>query len=180
VPQPAQAGESTAEAKAGDAQLAAHDHPTNYRVTGPPGQRKDHWSASCKSTGTLRQHIRDLSVKNVSKILTVRKINHLGFKSPELLRAHFSQYGVVDMVRVAHSRVVTGSNTRVRPGSLGFVVMKTEAGVQAAMDAGEKQMVGSYNQRQVTLRRFDNRMQFDDETTKGDEGIDAVEESVLA
>lgn len=134
------------------------------------------WSDSVKDSGTLRQHLKELMHKNEDRILMVRKINRLGFRSPALLRQHFSQYGAVDITRVAHSRVVSHTSMRMRPGSLGFVVMKTHAGALAALAAGEAQHVDQKNGQNMStvpieVRRFESHFH----VSLGDDDIAAKE-----
>eukprot|EP00971_Amphidinium_carterae_P242652 4817960-Amphidinium_carterae.1 len=73
---------------------------------------------------TLRRHLEDL--KNVDErcIFITRRINKLGFRSRLPLEQHFSKYGKVMQVLVAHSKVKpfqqNGSQPRTRPGNFGL------------------------------------------------------------
>eukprot|EP00929_Paragymnodinium_shiwhaense_P057494 TRINITY_DN28784_c0_g1_i1.p1 TRINITY_DN28784_c0_g1~~TRINITY_DN28784_c0_g1_i1.p1 ORF type:complete len:697 (-),score=152.79 TRINITY_DN28784_c0_g1_i1:286-2376(-) len=93
---------------------------------------------------TLRKHLKELQQEDELCVLFVRKINRLGFESPQILKEYFSQYGGVDRVLVAHSLIRSQSrdNTeRMRPSGLGFVVMKDRASAQRALGAGDLQEV---------------------------------------
>jgi len=61
------------------------------------------------------------------RVVLVRRIKNLGFGSSERLRAHYSKFGKVEAVLVAHSHVKARNAgaraTRVRPASIGFLVM---------------------------------------------------------
>jgi len=76
--------------------------------------------------------------------LIVRKIKPLGFESGAVLKEHFEQYGRVAEVLVAHSITKPSakrSKGRVRPATLGFVIMAELEGANAALAAGEKQAI---------------------------------------
>jgi hypothetical protein len=86
--------------------------------------------------GTLRTHLEELRFVNEDCIFVARRINKLGFTSREILKMHFSWYGEVTRVLVAHSKANTmldQSNKKFRPGGLGLIVMKTAASVKAIL-----------------------------------------------
>lgn len=87
---------------------------------------------------TLRSIMKALEAVEPERILQVRRIKHLGFGSARTIRTHCTQYGQVEKVFVSHSR----AQTRVRPASLGFVVMADVASTQAVLAAGLEQQVG--------------------------------------
>ncbi len=60
-------------------------------------------------------------------VLTVRKIHKLGLGSAQILRDHFSFYGEVDRVMLLPSRPKSSSavSSKIRPASMGFVVMRS-------------------------------------------------------
>ncbi|CAK0903197.1 unnamed protein product [Prorocentrum cordatum] len=104
--------------------------------------------AAPHSGETMRAHLEELRGKGGGRTLVVRKIQRLGFDSPEKLKAHFEQYGAVEGVLINHSYVrSTGRRakqapaTRVRPAHLGFVVMGSAAGAEAAASDGETHLV---------------------------------------
>jgi len=87
---------------------------------------------------TLRSIMQLLDPVDAACIIQVRRIKHLGFGSARALRAHYASFGAVDRVLVSHSH----SQARVRPASMGFVVMEDAAGAKAVLAAGAEQMVG--------------------------------------
>eukprot|EP00443_Scrippsiella_acuminata_P108842 CAMPEP_0115768050 /NCGR_PEP_ID=MMETSP0272-20121206/103987_1 /TAXON_ID=71861 /ORGANISM="Scrippsiella trochoidea, Strain CCMP3099" /LENGTH=463 /DNA_ID=CAMNT_0003214079 /DNA_START=79 /DNA_END=1471 /DNA_ORIENTATION=+ len=108
---------------------------------------------------TLRMHLQSLLDTDPGRVLLVRKINRLGFSSPDVLRAHYSWYGEVDRVLVAHSRVksctVEQKVYRLRPAGLGFVVMSRLEEARAVLDAGNEQMINGVL---VRVQKFERRM----------------------
>jgi hypothetical protein len=95
-------------------------------------------------SGSLRQDLELLRQRQAENVIIVRKIKRLGFESPQLLDEHFSQYGEVNELLVAHSHVKPTAkrpNGRVRPAALGFVVMANEEAAQNAFKAGADQMI---------------------------------------
>lgn len=111
---------------------------------------------------TLRAHLRSLIKVECSRVLIVRKINRLGFGSPDLLKDYYSWYGGVERVLVAHSRVqVASSNnrghnsSRVRPSGLGFIVMKKTEDAQAILAEGPTQEVYGA---EIRVQQFERRM----------------------
>eukprot|EP00913_Durusdinium_trenchii_P035421 g33147.t1 len=105
--------------------------------------------AAHHSGDTLRMHLRSLLQVDSSRVLIVRKINRLGFSSPQILKEHFSWYGTVENVLVAHSRVKSGGGqngivSRLRPSGLGFVVMgKGEEASKILAEGPEQQVQGT-------------------------------------
>lgn len=120
---------------------------------------------------TLRMHLRSLLHVESSRVLIVRKINRLGFGSPAILKEHFSWYGNVEQVLVAHSRVKSGGGqagvvSRLRPSGLGFVVMSQTVDAEAILAQGpEHQVCGTF----IRVQKFERRMAMED-------GEDAEEE----
>eukprot|EP00746_Dinoflagellata_sp_MGD_P016363 gnl/MRDRNA2_/MRDRNA2_136916_c0_seq1.p1 gnl/MRDRNA2_/MRDRNA2_136916_c0~~gnl/MRDRNA2_/MRDRNA2_136916_c0_seq1.p1 ORF type:complete len:500 (+),score=107.06 gnl/MRDRNA2_/MRDRNA2_136916_c0_seq1:94-1593(+) len=92
------------------------------------------------NSATLQTHLKALGNEDPSCIFIVRKVNRLGFRSVETLTKFFSQHDTVVKVLVAHSKVKRnqGSNSELylRPGSLGFVLMKTPESVQKILAQG--------------------------------------------
>mmetsp|Transcript_76817 Transcript_76817/g.215936 ORF Transcript_76817/g.215936 Transcript_76817/m.215936 type:complete len:751 (-) Transcript_76817:178-2430(-) len=87
---------------------------------------------------TLRAIMQVLEEVDPKCVLQVRRIKHLGFGSMAVLREHMSQFGEVDRVLVSHSR----AQTRVRPASLGFVIMCDPAGTLETLARGLEQPIG--------------------------------------
>lgn len=127
---------------------------------------------------TLRMHLRSLLKVESNRVLIVRKINRLGFASPQALSDHYSWYGRVERVLVAHSRVKSGNNagitstnmpSRLRPSGLGFVVMSTVEEADTILAQGPEQVVcGAV----IRVQRFERRMVEDEEEEEQDEGQD--------
>lgn len=93
---------------------------------------------------SLRQDLEKLKKYPAGQSIIARKIKNLGFESPELLKSHFEQYGAVAEVLVAHSITKPSAKRtkgRVRPAAVGFVVMASLEGANAAFAAGEVQVV---------------------------------------
>mmetsp|Transcript_72267 Transcript_72267/g.228376 ORF Transcript_72267/g.228376 Transcript_72267/m.228376 type:complete len:377 (-) Transcript_72267:159-1289(-) len=94
---------------------------------------------------TLSSSLQLLSHENPDCLFIVRHINKLGFKASRTLKRHYSAYGAVVRVLVAHSTVRQhGSpdcHARRRPSSLGFLQMATPEAVKAILAAGPEQEV---------------------------------------
>jgi hypothetical protein len=107
--------------------------------------RKDSGVPDLENNGeTLRMHLQSLQDEDSKNVLILRKINKLGFDSPDLLETYFSEFGDVKRVLVAHSRVKPSnrrSRSRVRPAGLGFVVMASRADIDAVLCMGEQHSV---------------------------------------
>lgn len=102
---------------------------------------------------TLRLHLRELDAAHPKCVLSVRKINRLGFDSRALLERHFAWYGVPSQVLVAHLRVKSSGRrpARTRPAGLGFVVMASESDAERVLAQGEKQTIGDV---EILVSRF--------------------------
>eukprot|EP00930_Biecheleria_cincta_P025098 TRINITY_DN178_c0_g2_i1.p1 TRINITY_DN178_c0_g2~~TRINITY_DN178_c0_g2_i1.p1 ORF type:complete len:352 (+),score=74.29 TRINITY_DN178_c0_g2_i1:52-1107(+) len=118
-------------------------------------------AAAGDETETLRTHLQALLKFDVSCILIVRKINRLGFDSAQVLKEHFSLYGTVEEVYVAHSRVkpVRGSfrqshGSRLRPSGLGFVVMGCAEEAAAILKQGDEQDICACA---IRVQKFERR-----------------------
>lgn len=97
--------------------------------------------------GTIGSHMRALQNEDPRRLLVARRCNTLGFDSAEMLTAHFSQFGEVSRVLVAHSRVKRGfgqgaaAPKRTRPGNIAFVIMADTASIPRIWQEGGEQMV---------------------------------------
>lgn len=120
-------------------------------------------------TDTLRNHLRSLKDEDPRRIFIARRINKLGFKSAEIVQQHFTQYGNVRCVLVAHSKVKPwlsqNSSFRVRPGSLGIIVMEDIEGVKQILALGEKHIIAGHT---TIVQRFSKPM-FEEEDVKDPE-----------
>jgi hypothetical protein len=92
------------------------------------------------NSATLQTHLKALGNEDPSCIFIVRKVNRLGFRSVETLTKFFSQHNTLVKVLVAHSKVKRNqsgsSELYLRPGSIGFVLMKTPESVQNILAQG--------------------------------------------
>jgi len=93
---------------------------------------------------SLRSHLKDLASIPNEKVLMLRRINRLGLESHAPLQEHFSQFGTVERVMVAPTRAKAKpgqTKARVRAAPLGFLVMSTVEGAQAALKLGAEHIV---------------------------------------
>lgn len=108
--------------------------------------------------GSLRNDLELLRQKKPGCVVIVRKIKKLGFESQQVLEEHFSQYGSVSDILVAHSHVKPTPkrpNGRMRPAALGFVVMSSVEDVQRVLQAGSMQVVQDVNVEVDEFSAFD-------------------------
>eukprot|EP00929_Paragymnodinium_shiwhaense_P078704 TRINITY_DN40812_c0_g1_i1.p1 TRINITY_DN40812_c0_g1~~TRINITY_DN40812_c0_g1_i1.p1 ORF type:complete len:980 (-),score=133.53 TRINITY_DN40812_c0_g1_i1:287-3226(-) len=106
---------------------------------------------------TLQMHLAELQAEDPARVFVARKVTAMGCRSKELLTEHYSQFGKVVRVMVSCSKVKpfkgTGARQRVRPGSLGFVVMDTPESVRKILSHGELQTVAGC---QIQVERFEH------------------------
>jgi hypothetical protein len=128
-------------------------------------------------------HLRSLINVDSGRVLIVRKINRLGFASQAVLLEHFSWYGVVERVLVAHSRVKSTSaadkgaspfSSRLRPSGLGFVVMSRVKDAQAILAHGSEQPVKDI---MVRVQQFQRQVTAHEEDVNEDASETAVPET---
>jgi len=116
-------------------------------------------SSKLIGSGSLRQDLELLRERQPECVIIVRKIKKLGFESPQILDDHFSQFGEVKELLVAHSHVKPTSkrpNGRVRPAALGFVVMATPEATENAFKAGTDQMIAGVSIELAPFESFDS------------------------
>ena len=118
---------------------------------GPAGEamkaqlRPQHFLAAPagRQAHTLSASLQTLASVDPKCLLIVRRIHKLGFKASRKLKQHFSIYGAVIRVLVAHSTVKQRGDptscTRRRPSSLGFVHMAQPSAVADILKRGEHQ-----------------------------------------
>jgi hypothetical protein len=115
--------------------------------TDPRGQRP--WQ-NRSPTGTrddtensLRTNLRKLAAIDTARIMMVKKISKLGLNSPKILTDYFSKFGTVTDVFVTHAidKRADRLKPRVRPASIGFVVMDSPEAASAALSLGLEQDV---------------------------------------
>lgn len=108
-------------------------------------QKSEH---TTQAVGTLRSHLVQIQNDDASCIFVVRRINKLGFRSQEILWQHYSQYGEVAKVLVAHSSAKLSpelrSQSRARPGGLGIIVMRNAQSVKRILSPGEAQRIAGH------------------------------------
>jgi len=111
--------------------------PTRLPYNGPP-------EMCCQDT--MKTQLQALQNENPDAVFITRRINKLGFNSAALLRSHFSAYGEVKAVYVAHSRVrslitlgrrrLPQSRWHMRAAALGFVVMSQSEATATILSEG--------------------------------------------
>jgi len=94
---------------------------------------------------TLRNYLEEACHEDASCVFLVRHIHRLGFHSAKILRDHFSHYGQVVRVLVAHKKgnglADNQEQSKDRPGSLGFIIMKRPGSVRKVMATGKDHTV---------------------------------------
>lgn len=131
--------------------VAAAAAATANTANTPPKQQKqvkeeaDEWVAKKQTLGT---HLAELKGEDPKRVFIARKISGMGFQSQDLLAEHFGRYGDVVRVLVAHSKVKPFrsqcAQPRIRPGSLGFVVMGSTSAVEKILAEGTEQFVAGF------------------------------------
>lgn len=132
-------------------------------------QRQDNGAVGAQRD-TLRSYLTELLTEDPDCIFITRRINKLGFRSREILKGHFSLYGEVLRVLVAHSKVKpfrdSSGQMRTRPGGLGLVVMRSADDVRSILALGEEQEVAGH---QIRVQSFE-RPKVDTTSYKGSGG----------
>jgi hypothetical protein len=94
---------------------------------------------------TLSTSLQILEEEDPECLLIVRRISKLGFKATRALKKHFSAYGSVGKVLLAHStaRQYCDQQFHVkrRPSNLGFVQMSSAEAVQKVLALGSSQEI---------------------------------------
>jgi hypothetical protein len=124
------------------------------------------FSSKLIGSGSLRQDLELLRQRQPEHVIIVRKIKKLGFESPQFLDEHFSQYGEVKELLVAHSHIKPTAkrpNGRVRPAALGFIVMANGEAAQNAFQAGTEQMIRGVSIELASFESFDAHYAEEDE-----------------
>ncbi|CAK0817264.1 unnamed protein product, partial [Prorocentrum cordatum] len=125
---------------------------------------------------TLSSSLHVLSSEDPDCIIIVRRINKLGFKAVRKLRQHFSSYGTVVRMLVAHSTVNLRSGDqaiRQRPSSLGFLHMSAPDAAQAILALGPEQEVDGVT---IRVQRFE-RSSYERQDLEGESGADKDRQS---
>eukprot|EP00448_Togula_jolla_P015872 CAMPEP_0170593014 /NCGR_PEP_ID=MMETSP0224-20130122/13221_1 /TAXON_ID=285029 /ORGANISM="Togula jolla, Strain CCCM 725" /LENGTH=1013 /DNA_ID=CAMNT_0010916937 /DNA_START=77 /DNA_END=3118 /DNA_ORIENTATION=- len=140
-------------------QAASTVPPVTTSGTGSLQQSMGNW-CNLERGSTLGSHLTELKSEDPRRVFIVRRIGSMGFFSQDLLAKHYSQYGEVRSVRVAHSKVkpfsCRGSTQRVRPGSLGFIVMSKTSAVEKILSIGRDQVVAGHHIQVFVFERSTN------------------------
>merc|ERR1740129_2099835 len=136
---------AAAAAKRGQGRSGVQANATRTKAAAAPAAAE----AQQQPCETLRMHLRSLLKVESCRVLIVRKINRLGFCSSDALSEHYSAFGTVEQVLVAHSRVKSSvasvrpdqNSSRLRPSGLGFIVMSTSEEAKAILRMGQDQVV---------------------------------------
>lgn len=122
----------------------------------PPSSSTEKTSLHADKKSTFGMHLTQLQTEDPKCVFIARRINGMGFESKDVLSAHYEQYGRVLKVLVAHSKVKPfrrqGAQSRIRPGSLGFIVMDSPQSVENILAVGANQFVRGYN---ISVERFE-------------------------
>jgi hypothetical protein len=112
---------------------------------------------------TLGMQLEKVQEEEPNCVFIARKISGMGFQSNDMLAAHYLKYGSVSKVLVAHSKVKpTHGQPRIRPGSLGFVVMACAKSVQAILAEGKEQTVAGHR---ICVEPFERAVRCQEKTT---------------
>lgn len=128
-----------------------------HAVPRPKRRRARHGERRRRCHLQIASHLKELLHEDPSCVLLLRQINRLGFDSPELLRAHYLQYGGVVKVLVSNTQEKDGTlpyPVRVRPSGIGFVLMDSPGAASAARAQGTEQTVSGV---QVKVLEFQRR-----------------------
>ncbi|KAF4732303.1 acyl-protein thioesterase, partial [Perkinsus olseni] len=130
--------------------------------------------------------LRSLSNVDEKRVFTVRKIQKLGFESPPKLREYFSMWGKVTNILVLHRQARTAStsggdsnndkNVRVRPPSVGFVVMEDPDVVSRILATPKHVICGHSCEVQV----FERKHRHSTGSSNGGESFSSVDTSTIS
>jgi hypothetical protein len=137
----------------------------------PVAQRRRHRQGERRRRCQLQiaTHLNDLEQEDPACVFFVRQISKLGFKSPEILREHFEQYGPVSKVLVSNSHDKSSDvpfPVRLRPSGMGFVLMERAEDAAKALAQGEVHVVNGV---QIVTRAFEQRSTQYTGSDKGDD-----------
>jgi hypothetical protein len=131
--------------------------------------------ANITEDNTVGSNLRKMAAIDASRIFMVKRINKLGFGSPQMLRTHFGKVGVVTDVFITHSldrRKIDPQNLKarpyVRPARLGFVVMEKSEDVVAVFRNGYEQTVFGVN---ICVKTYEHQEHPDETSTSRVEAI---------
>ncbi|CAK0887271.1 unnamed protein product [Prorocentrum cordatum] len=144
------------------AQQGAHEADRDQGTTAVPGsacrEQQEHGRGKTSKDGSLtcmteRPHWPSSTIGDQLKLLqrehdhqcvfVARRLHTLSFASERLVASHFSAFGQVKRVLIAHTKATRSleAAARVRPGSIGFVVMAHASAVTRILESGSQQVV---------------------------------------
>jgi len=92
------------------------------------------------NTESLSTHLRDLAALDSARVIMVRKINHLSGDAVDAIKTYFAKFGTVERVMASPTRS-GGKPGRVRPATMGFLVMGTAEEAKALLDHGAEHVI---------------------------------------
>lgn len=105
----------------------------------------------------LAEHLRSLETHDHRCILLLKKINRLGFQAADILREHFSEFGVVADVLLSNKHEKDADAPlpqRLRPSPMGWIRFESASAAAAALAVGEEQTVAEAT---ILVRAFESR-----------------------
>jgi len=133
---------------------------------------------------TMKEQLEALQNEDPACVFIARRINRLGFASAEILRSHFSTYGKVETVLVAHSRVKSMASNRgrqeqqrLRAAGVAFIVMSSAEVVAMLLAECAQSIVNGVA---VQLQPFRKAMKEDAYAQDGFAQEDAEDDSYFA
>jgi hypothetical protein len=116
-----------------------------------------HASTRRRAPQTLSTSLRILEEEDADCLLIVRRISKLGFKATRSLKQHFSSYGPVVKVLLAHSSARQYNDQQMhvkrRPSNLGFVQMATREATKLILAHGPLHDIEGV---EVSVQRFEH------------------------
>merc|ERR1719399_371531 len=116
---------------------------------------------------TLSTSLRILEAEDPDCLLIVRRISKLGFKATRSLKKHFSAYGPVVKVLLAHSTARQYCDQQFlvkrRPSNLGFIQMGTAEAVKLVLAEGLSQEICGVSVVVQRFERHDEEEEIEDE-----------------
>mmetsp|Transcript_14297 Transcript_14297/g.40955 ORF Transcript_14297/g.40955 Transcript_14297/m.40955 type:complete len:187 (+) Transcript_14297:65-625(+) len=133
---------------------------------------------------TMKAQLQALQRQDPASVFIARRINRLGFSSPEQLRAHFGRFGEVAVVHVAHSLVKSArppgagaEHRRQRPAALGFVVMSSPEATERILEEGPEHVVNGVKVTVQAFHRHSEALEAEEEEEDEGGGGQAAEEA---
>jgi len=139
-----------------------------------PGRR----GGRCVHVLQVATQLKKLDHVDARCVVSVRKINRLGFAARDLLRDHFSRYGGIEEILLsgAEEKVAApgGPRVRIRPSGFGFVVFDSAEAAAAVIRDGQTQVI---KDNEILINSFTRRGDTDDSrASSGSRGSSDVED----